>query len=190
MVMEPGVGYMVHTLTARQFGYSKNLLKAPATLNVPLSNLNYFSPVDYHNYSNNAIMAVRVMNSGKPVVHLELGVFVDNECRTSDVTDENGIAFLTIPGDHIGTMSFKLAVGDEIVEAAESFTYEADAIYGSPGNPVVLELGNATGIRTIDNSQITMDSYYDLSGRKFVKPSTRQMSKGIYIINGQKQVVK
>ena len=190
MVMEPGVGYMVHTLTARQFGYSKNLLKAPATLNVPLSNLNYFSPVDYHNYSNNAIMTVRVINSGKPVVHLELGVFVDNECRTADVTDENGIAFLTIPGDHIGTMSFKLAEGDEIVEAAESFTYEADAIYGSPGNPVVLELGNATGIGTIDNSQITMDSYYDLSGRKFVKPSTRQMSKGIYIINGQKQVVK
>lgn len=190
MVMEPGVGYMVHTTTARQFGYSKNLLKAPATLNVPLSNLNYFSPVDYHNYSNNAIMAVRVINSGKPVAHLELGVFVDNECRTADVTDENGIAFLTIPGDHIGTMSFKLAVGDEIVEAAESFTYEADAIYGSPSNPVVLELGNATGIGTIDNSQITMDSYYDLSGRKYEKPSTRQMSKGIYIINGQKQVVK
>ena len=189
MVMEPGVGYMVHTTTARQFGYSKNLLKAPS-VSVTEYPQNTFSPVDYHNYSNNAIMAVRVMNSGKPVVHLELGVFVDNECRTADVTDENGIAFLTIPGDHIGTMSFKLAVGDEIVEAAESFTYEADAIYGSPGNPVVLELGNATGIRTIDNSQITMDSYYDLSGRKFVKPSTRQMSKGIYIINGQKQVVK
>lgn len=189
MVMEPGVGYMVHTTTARQFGYSKNLLKAPS-VSVTEYPQNTFSPVDYHNYSNNAIMTVRVMNSGKPVAHLELGVFVDNECRTADVTDENGIAFLTIPGDHIGTMSFKLAVGDEIVEAAESFTYEADAIYGSPGNPVVLELGNATGIRTIDNSQITMDSYYDLSGRKFVKPSTRQMSKGIYIINGQKQVVK
>ena len=189
MVMEPGVGYMVHTTTARQFGYSKNLLKAPS-VSVTEYPQNTFSPVDYHNYSNNAIMTVRVINSGKPVAHLELGVFVDNECRTADVTDENGIAFLTIPGDHIGTMSFKLAVGDEIVEAAESFTYEADAIYGSPGNPVVLELGNATGIGTIDNSQITMDSYYDLSGRKFVKPSTRQMSKGIYIINGQKQVVK
>lgn len=189
MVMEPGVGYMVHTTTARQFGYSKNLLKAPS-VSVTEYPQNTFSPVDYHNYSNNAIMTVRVINSGKPVAHLELGVFVDNECRTADVTDENGIAFLTIPGDHIGTMSFKLAVGDEIVEAAESFTYEADAIYGSPSNPVVLELGNATGIGTIDNSQITMDSYYDLSGRKFVKPSTRQMSKGIYIINGQKQVVK
>jgi hypothetical protein len=191
-VMEPGVGYMVHTSTARQFGYSKNLMKAPASLrsNASLSTFNNFTPVDYHNYSNNAIMTVRVMHSGQPVAHLELGVFVDNECRTADVTDENGVAFLTIPGDNIGTMSFKLAVGDEIVEAAESFTYEADAIYGSPSNPVVIDLGNATGIGTIDNAQITMDSYYDLSGRKFVKPSTRQMSKGIYIINGQKQVVK
>jgi len=191
-VMEPGVGYMVHTSTARQFGYSKNLMKAPASLrsNASLSTFNNFTPVDYHNYSNNAIMTVRVMHSGQPVAHLELGVFVDNECRTADVTDENGVAFLTIPGDNIGTMSFKLAVGDEIVEAAESFTYEADAIYGSPSNPVVIDLGNATGIGTIDNALFTMDSYYDLSGRKFVKPSTRQMSKGIYIINGQKQVVK
>ena len=187
--MEPGVGYMVHTATARQFGYSKNLMKAPS-VSAAENSMNAFSPVDYHNYSNNAIMTVRVMHSGKPVAHLELGVFVDNECRTADVTDENGIAFLTIPGDNVGAMSFKLAVGDEIVDAAESFTYEADAIYGSPSNPLVIDLGNATGIESIDNAQITMDSYYDLSGRKFVKPSTRQMSKGIYIINGQKQVVK
>ena len=46
--------------------------------------------------------------------------------------------------------------------------------------------GNATGIESIHNSQFTIDSYYDLQGRKVATPNR----KGIYIHNGKKVVVR
>jgi len=45
--------------------------------------------------------------------------------------------------------------------------------------------GEATGIKTIDNSQLTIDNVYDLQGRRVAQPA-----KGIYIINGKKFAIK
>ena len=42
-----------------------------------------------------------------------------------------------------------------------------------------------TGIKSIDNSQLTIDNVYDLQGRKVTQPT-----KGLYIINGRKVVIK
>ena len=48
------------------------------------------------------------------------------------------------------------------------------------------KIKSATSIRSIDNGQLTMDKvYYDLSGRRVAQPS-----KGLYIINGKKVMVK
>jgi hypothetical protein len=48
------------------------------------------------------------------------------------------------------------------------------------------KIKSATDIRSIDNGQLTMDKvYYDLSGRRVAQPS-----KGLYIINGKKVMVK
>lgn len=48
------------------------------------------------------------------------------------------------------------------------------------------EDGEATGIRSIENGQLTIDNdYYDLSGRRVVKPT-----KGVYILNGKKVILK
>lgn len=44
---------------------------------------------------------------------------------------------------------------------------------------------DATGIHSIDNGQLTIDNVYDLSGRPVAQPS-----KGLYIINGKKVVLK
>ena len=44
---------------------------------------------------------------------------------------------------------------------------------------------DATGIHSIDNGQLTIDNVYDLSGRRVAQPS-----KGLYIINGKKVVLK
>ena len=49
--------------------------------------------------------------------------------------------------------------------------------------------GDTTDIGTIsiDNGQLTIDNYYDLNGRKLNgKPTT----KGVYINNGKKIVIK
>ena len=50
-----------------------------------------------------------------------------------------------------------------------------------------LVFGNTTGIESIDNSELTIDGWYDLNGRKLQGKPTK---KGIYIHNGKKVVVK
>ena len=53
-------------------------------------------------------------------------------------------------------------------------------------------LGDQTGIETVHSSQVTVhnDAIYDLSGRRIVKLSNRQLPKGIYIVNGKKVVIR
>lgn len=45
--------------------------------------------------------------------------------------------------------------------------------------------GDTTGIETIDNSQFTIDNVYDLQGRRIAQPT-----KGLYIVNGKKVIIK
>jgi len=54
------------------------------------------------------------------------------------------------------------------------------------GAPLLsIDGGPATRIHSIDNGQLTIDNAYDLSGRRVAQPS-----KGLYIINGKKVVIK
>ena len=104
------------------------------------------------------------------------------------MTNENGVAYLTIPGDDAATLTFKVAMGDQEADAAETLDYEADAAYGSPARPFVIDLDNATGIETVQADSENQD-VYDLQGRKITQKMSR-LSKGIYIVNGKKQFVK
>jgi len=57
---------------------------------------------------------------------------------------------------------------------------------GTPLSSIVINLGEAMGIRSIDNGQLIMDnSWYSLDGRKLPGKPT---AKGIYV-NGQRKVV-
>lgn len=46
--------------------------------------------------------------------------------------------------------------------------------------------GDTTGLKAVDSGELTGDSYYDLQGRKVLKPQR----KGVYIKDGQKVIVK
>ena len=78
-----------------------------------------------------------------------------------------------------------LAEGDEVkVPAGKAVLHLGDEQAGA--NARVLKIdAEATGIRSIDNGQLTIDNYYDLSGRRVAKPT-----KGMYILNGKKVVVR
>ena len=126
----------------------------------------------------------------------EVGVFADNECRAKAQTNAKGVAYLTIPGEDESELTFKIAIGDEIVDAPTVVNFEADGVYGTPKDPVIIELDEATSIQNskfkIQNGE---ESIYDLSGRKInvdSKLSTvnSKLKSGIYIINGQKKAVK
>ena len=56
----------------------------------------------------------------------------------------------------------------------------------APALNIIFDEDGATGIRSIDNGQLTIDNvYYDLSGRRIEKPT-----KGLYIVNGKKVILK
>ena len=80
--------------------------------------------------------------------------------------------------------------GADIYESSESQTYETDAVLGTPKAPFIINLDNATGIWSISDS--TSESIYDISGRKVAdsRRENRQLLRGVYIVNGQKVVVK
>ena len=54
---------------------------------------------------------------------------------------------------------------------------------------LTLVFDETTGVGSIDNGQLTIDNWYDLSGRKIAN-GQKPTAKGIYIKNGQKVVVK
>ena len=53
--------------------------------------------------------------------------------------------------------------------------------------PFEIKSNIITGIETVDRGQLTVDSWYDLDGRRLPgKPG----QKGVYIVNGRKVVMK
>ncbi len=192
-VMEPGKGYMVNVNTPRTFGYPKASVAGARSLSVEEGDLvtadhGSFTPVDFRNYAGNAIMAAKIVAAGKPVTNAELGVFADGECRAAAMTNEKGVAYLTIPGDDAAVLTFKVAVDDKEAEAAESVAYEVDGVYGSPKHPFVIDLSGATEIEMVASDDERVE-IYDLQGRKVTSENAR-LNKGVYIVNGRKQVVK
>lgn len=200
LMMEPGVGYMIYTSMnpgdSTLFRYSGSTVshapfRAPA-LSKQVDNANdsfTFHPVDYRNYSGNAIMSAKIVKDNVAVSKAEIAIFAGDECRAVAVTDDKGVAYLTIPGDDVATLTFQVAWGGDIYETAETVTYETDAVYGTPMNPMVIKLGNATGVDGI-NANGEIGTVYDLQGRKVeFMPGSSALEDGIYIIDGQKKAV-
>ena len=197
--MEPGKGYMMfnNSGSTKSFSYPSASVagarRASEDFTTPSTRQtatdSYFTPVDYTLYSGNAIMSAQVKVGDMSIAGVELGVFADGECRATSVTNANGIAFLTIPGDDPATLTFQVAFGNEVVTADETFAFETDAVYGSPKHPVVINLSNVQGIMSIDLGQWAVDNAYDLQGRKVqFNDQGRKLRKGVYIVNGQKKV--
>ncbi len=80
---------------------------------------------------------------------------------------------------------FKKATGDKL-KAGKAYlttTYDVTAT-GAPSLEIVID-GEATGIKDVQRSTFNVNGYYDLQGRKVVQPT-----KGLYIVNGKKVVIK
>jgi len=92
----------------------------------------------------------------------------------------------TIPADSYFFSSNKLykasGSGNSIKPFRAYFTYNGA---GAARDLNFIIDGETTSVRSIDNGQLTIDNYYDLQGRKVTQPT-----KGLYIVNGRKVVVK
>lgn len=76
-------------------------------------------------------------------------------------------------------------VYDIVVSGGEAQNYELDYVNGKLTVTVPSGIYDAT--HQMDNGQWTMDNWYDLSGRKL---NHGLKSKGVYIVNGRKVVIK
>ena len=193
IMMEPGVGYVMFSsnVNDRTFGYPSSAL-APSRAQNRANDAAYqytFNSVDFRRYSSNAIITAKVMNGNVPMANVEIGVFAGDECRMTAITDENGIAYITVPGDDPTLLNFKVAQNGVITDIIETIVYENNAIFGTPTDPFELSMGT-TGVMDIISGD-GEGSIYDLQGRKIdetLAPSG--LNKGIFIINGQKKAIR
>ena len=80
---------------------------------------------------------------------------------------------------------FKVPAAGYTLPDGNKAVLEVDASAGA--KEMIVIGGEATGINSIDNGQLTIDNYYTVDG-KLVKGQPTQ--KGLYIVNGRKVVVK
>lgn len=186
--LEPGHGYMIMSTTdaERQFSYPsvatspRNVPARAITRSTPSS----FSTVDYHDYPGNMVIIAKVVRDGQPVLDAEIGIIADGECRQAAFTDENGIAYMTVPGDKQAKLRAVVVINGLFYDIVESIDYRNDDIIGSPSNPIVLTVGSqTTGIDRINAD--SDDMMYDLQGRKIDSDT----ESGI-IIKGRKKIIK
>ena len=189
----PGQGYMIQTTDARTFRYPKAVSAAGARMMTSYDEApSHFTPVDCHLYPSNMTVVAQVLVNGVPAAGIEVGVFDKEECRAAAVTDADGLAVLTIPGDGHATMTFRVYDGSLTAACNETLPYENDAIQGSRRSPFIVSV-SPTGIETL-TQQDSDSMLYDLQGRRVYRQAEgvqrSTLKKGVYIEDGQKRVKK
>ena len=141
------------------------------------------------------------------IVHAENAgtyVLLGRDPQTESLPDynkveKNGLKFVgtfcnKVPdGDYASTLNYGItADGEHIAKmGAETKTAPYRAFIALPSNnarqlSISFDDDNTTtGISTMDNVQKSNDAYYDLQGRQVVQPT-----RGLYIINGKKVMIK
>ncbi len=189
----PGQGYMIQSVTERTFRYPKATAAANARLAFDYEELPvFFTPVDYHNYADNMTVIARVMTDGLPASGVEVGVFAGEECRAAGISNDEGLVFLTIPGDGRTQLAFRMADGNSTADCDATLEYASNAIMGTIDEPVILN-AHLTGISDL-NGDTAGSELYDLQGRRVYRQTEgvqrSTLKKGVYIENGQKRVKK
>lgn len=81
---------------------------------------------------------------------------------------------------------YKVASDVPSLEAGKAYLHTTAELGATPARLALsFEEGETTGIQSMDNGQWIMDNVFDLQGRRVAQPT-----KGLYIINGHKVVVK
>jgi len=101
----------------------------------------------------------------------------DNDLRVSDGTDVDYMYVLAMNP----TIGFYPWAGTTDLSAGKVYL-QGKASYGARE---FIGFNETTNIRSIENEQLTLDNVYNLNGQRVAQPT-----KGLYIVNGKKVVVK
>ncbi len=181
--LTPGQGYMLYSTaaTARTLTYpTRTAASAPSAVRSLATVLQTFAPVDHHLYSGNMCVVALVTFDGQPCAGAEVGVFADGECRTAQVTDAQGYAYFTIPGDNPASLSFCLDRDGKVLTTGSLLTYVTDAVHGTYQAPFAVGFTSASpsaiGFIPADAEGCL---WLDLNGRTY---STRPSAPGVYLL--------
>ena len=143
---------------------------------------------DVHRYPDQMALICRVEGVGLSSDVLAVGAFCGDECRGLGKVVQ-GRVMLTVHGEGDEWISFRVIdrATDELLPAAESTPFTSDVL-GTYSAPFRLTLGNeTTGIETIAADAPAAHTYYTLDGRRL---NAVPAQKGIYMVNGQKYLVR
>lgn len=106
---------------------------------------------------------------------------VDIQTNTTDIKTALGDGTFYVLGNKNSNFGFHQYTG-ATMPARKAFLLLNGAVALSINFDIDDE---TTGLKSIDNGQLTIDNYYDLSGRRVMNPT-----KGLYIVNGKKVIIK
>ena len=142
--LTPGQGYMYKRNADETcyFNYPTATARQMSGMRADEQHSGIFTPIDNSLYSGNMTVVACVTYENKPLVNVEIGVFAGEECRTANYTDDEGFAYLTIPGSANEELAFYISYNDEIIKSDITLQYEDDGIVGNPDTPFDIDFTN------------------------------------------------
>ncbi|MFI3296223.1 MAG: LamG-like jellyroll fold domain-containing protein [bacterium] len=155
--LEPGAGYMYMSVSDedRAFTYPATSTYTTASNMAAsfaarmTSETNEFTPIETGTYSGNMTMVAVVKNGTIVETTAEVGVFAGEECRESQMSGNDGLVYLTIPGDDVTSLTFKVAIDNQIYTVDQLLSFNNNDHYGSVDIPYEIQLSpTETGVDT------------------------------------------
>ena len=169
--LAPGSGYMYYSTAkeVKEFTYPSQSSAQPSQMRVVQRRSNEFIVDDNSNYSGNMTIVAVVKNGDVIETATEVGVFAGAECRGANVSEADGLVFLTIAGEGYGdVLTFKVKVGNKIYEVEETIIFEDDAILGTIEEPMVISI-DASIATNVEDKVITSANVYTCDGQLVVE---------------------
>ncbi len=187
--LESGRGYLYHSLDTtkqKQFVYPTTTA-VPARRTVRRAPLTVFSPVEPTSYPDNMAVVIQLTDGDTPVTDAEVAVYIEGECRAAATADD-GLYYLLVAGEGSGqTMEIVASVGGNTTTVCNTLTYTSDGSIGTPWEPFVIDLRDASGISDVHVAMVP-SVWYTLQGLRY--GSDKPTAPGVYLYNGQKIVIK
>lgn len=195
----PGQGYIYKSDTDKTLTFefsAKGTSRAKLPKADHATNASAFTTVDVHKYPS-------TMNVIARIVELPLGIdneqcriyaFAGNECRGESRWVGNN-HYLTIYGDNATNISFVVedkSNGNTYI-AQQNLTFTPEVI-GSRKVPYALTLSETTGVHNVNGDATRRMRIYNVEGILIDADATieslKKLERGIYIIDGQKFMIK
>ena len=195
--LTPGYGYIYKSSTdkAMTFDFSNKESRAKAMRANSYSDESIPEDIDVHKYPStmNIIARISTETGDLDAERCRIHAFVGNECRgeSRNVGDNH---YLTIYGDNATDITFVVenTMNGDTYFAKETVTFRSDVL-GSRKAPFNITISETTAINDITESSRKM-KIYSIEGilinSEATTESLKKLSRGIYIIDGQKFMVK